>query len=92
MCLINFTANTFIGAVFSVVYIHLKIILIRKFQSSKMDFLLSNSSRATKRKSLISIQLINVERKRKISGSARGKKHTKAWLIRVHRIKSSSLQ
>ena len=66
--------NTFISGVFSAVNIHLEIILIRKFRSSKMDLLLSNSSRATKIKSLISIQLITVESKRKISASARGKK------------------
>ena len=54
-------------AVTSIGNVHLGIILIKKFLSSKMDLLLSNSSRATKIKPLISIQLIILEGIRKIS-------------------------
>ena len=61
----NFKENTIICAVFSVVNVRLEIILIRKFWSSKMDLLSSNWNRATKIKSLISMQWIIVEGNRK---------------------------
>ena len=54
-------------AVTSIGNVHFGIILIKKFRSSKMDLLLSNSSRTTKIKPLISIQLIILEGIRKIS-------------------------
>ena len=76
--------STILCAVTTIVNIHLGIIRIKKIRSSQMDHLPPGSIRVTKIKSLISIQSIIVEGNWKKSASDKWKKHTKAWLIRVH--------
>ena len=71
-------------AVTTIANFHLEIIRIKKIRSSQMDHLPPESIRATNIKSLISIQSIYAEGNRKKSASDEWKKHTKAWLIRVH--------